>query len=268
MTHRLLYKHSLTLAVFLPLLWGCAHFKYQGDVSSTNFVVAESFTYTLKAGTIKAIRLEAINGTVWFNGRSRTDSIRIEGEKRVGSESTQDAIDYLSRLQAALYEQPDYLLVRTEQPGDNRGRLLEVDYVITFPDSLNLDLSAVNGHVTIDSLQANLAITHINGTITLRSIKGSVAVSVVNGSIIGDICIPRQGVISHSVVNGNIDLTIPDTTSAQLAAAITNGQIAWIGLSPVEMEETATRLTATLGTGSGQINLQTVNGTIQITGRR
>lgn len=268
MTHRSPYKYSFGLTLFLLLAWSCDNFKYRGDVNNTNYVAAESFLFAVKADTQQAIRLEAVNGTVLLKGRSHADSIRVEGEKRVGSESTQDAADYLTRLQVALYEQPDYLLVRTEQPGDNRGRLLEVDYVITFPDSLNLDLSTVNGNITLDSLRANLAITHVNGTITLQRVEGNVAVSVVNGSVIGDISIPAEGLISHSVVNGNIDLTIPDTTSAQLAAVITNGPISWTGLNPVDMEQTATRFTATLGNGNGKISLQTVNGTIQITGRK
>lgn len=69
-----------------------------------------------------------------------------------------------------------------------------------------------------------------------------------------------------ATVNGNISLSIPDDTSAELLAQVTNGNISTSGLVLQNQVVTGTSLRGTLGAGDGQITLGTVNGNITATG--
>ena len=66
-----------------------------GDVANTNFVAKESFSFRVHVDDQARFRLEAINSNVVITGVSDSDSVIITGEKRVGSESTDDAEEHL-----------------------------------------------------------------------------------------------------------------------------------------------------------------------------
>ena len=267
--NRVLHGRGLILLMFLTFTTlGCDSFKHRSDVSNTNYVASEAFLFEVPVADQRAIRLEGINGSVLLRGRKITDAVRIEGEKRVGSESQEDANNYLSRLNVEVYDQQEYVLIRTDQPEENRGRLLEVNYIITFPDTLSIDITAVNGDMELDTLHSDLVISHVNGNITLAFVDGNASVSLVNGTINSYMVLPGGGILSNAVVNGNIVLHLPDSTSANLSASLTNGQIYWSGLTINDAIQTSTQLTGTLGDGDGQIRLQSVNGTINITGHK
>jgi DUF4097 and DUF4098 domain-containing protein YvlB len=67
-------------------------------------------------------------------------------------------------------------------------------------------------------------------------------------------------------VNGNVSLTIPDSTSARVEAKTTNGAVSVSGLSIRDMSSSRTAVTGTLGGGSGVIRLTTVNGNVSLAG--
>jgi len=210
--------------------------------------------------------LEAINGNVAITGISESDSVIITGERRVGSESMEDAEEYLKKLEVRVQDLGNEVFVKTIQPEKSYGRNYVVNYTITLPKDLEILVSNVNGIVTIESINNDVTVTNVNGQVTLDEIFGSASVSLVNGQIEGEVTLPFDGVIGMSVVNGNIDLKIPVSTSAEFSAKVTNGNIGVSNLVLQNQVSSPTSLGGRLGDGEGMISLTTVNGNISVLG--
>ena len=69
-----------------------------------------------------------------------------------------------------------------------------------------------------------------------------------------------------SAENGNIDLSIPTSTSTKFEASVTVGSIKTSNLEFDDAVKTAQSLTGTLGIGEGVIDLYSNNGHIGVVG--
>jgi DUF4097 and DUF4098 domain-containing protein YvlB len=69
-----------------------------------------------------------------------------------------------------------------------------------------------------------------------------------------------------STGNGDIDLAIPATTSAELFLQVGNGTISRENLDLVNVQSASNTLQGVLNGGAGLIDLETVNGNISIAG--
>jgi DUF4097 and DUF4098 domain-containing protein YvlB len=237
-----------------------------GEVRNTDFVASESFSFGVQVTDHTQLRLEGINGNVTITALSGPDSVIVTGEKRVGSESMQDAQNHLQHLQVGVSDAQSEVFVKTTQPDRTHGRSYVVDYVITLPQNLVVVVSNVNGTVTIDSLNSSLSVQNVNGQVILNEIFGSATVSLVNGQIQAEVTLPEGGTIALSTVNGGIGLAIPQNTSAEFSATVVNGVISLSDLILQNLVSTPNSLTGRLGAGQGTIGLSTVNGTISVSG--
>lgn len=236
------------------------------DVSSTDFVAADSFSYEIEIGVHTSLNLEGVNGDVTITGLSETGSVLIWGEKRVGSESTQDAEEHLKKLDVSVTDMQSSVTVKTVQRDQTHGRSYVVDYNISLPKDLRVLVTNVNGGVAIDSINSSLYVVNVNGQITLNQIFCSTQVNSVNGQIQAKMTLPTNGVIVMYTMNGGINLNIPQSTSAEFSASAANATISISDLILINLVSTPTSLTGTLGDGQGVISLSTTNGNISVYG--
>jgi hypothetical protein len=199
------------------------------------------------AGHIR-IRLEAVNGNIEIEGHDDVDTVTVVGQKLVGSDSVQDAKRQLNELEILVTENNDEIIVQTLQPRDKQGRQYIIEYFISIPS----DFEAV---VILD-----------NGDVDVQDVHNSIMVSAVNGSINSSTILFSDHEIRLFTENGNVDLSIPTSTSAIFAAYVDNGSIATSNLEFDTSEQTWNSLTGTLGDGEGIIELDTVNGNIRVVG--
>jgi DUF4097 and DUF4098 domain-containing protein YvlB len=237
-----------------------------GNVGNTDFVAKASFSYGVEVTDHTRLRLEGINGNVDITALTEADSVIITGERRVGSESMQDAEAHLQELEVSVREVAGEVYVKTNQPDQTHGRSYVVDYNITLPKELEVVVINVNGAVDIDSVNGFVSVVNVNGQVDLDEIFGNVSVSLVNGQISAEVTPPLGGIISMATVNGGINLDIPQYTSAQFSVTVVNGTISISNLVLTGIVSTPTSLTGTLGTGEGTIALSTVNGSISVRG--
>jgi DUF4097 and DUF4098 domain-containing protein YvlB len=125
----------------------------------------------------------------------------------------------------------------------------------------------VNGTVAVEKISGSLQVESTNGNVDCREILGDCEVALVNGQIECDVVLPIEGSCGLTTVNGNIILAIPDTTSSQLEAKLTNGSVSISGLQIKNMVSSRTSVSGTLGNGGGSIQLTTVNGNIEVQGK-
>jgi hypothetical protein len=236
------------------------------DVSNRDFVARESFYFAVDAEDHGRLRLQGINGNVAITALSGADSVIITGERRVGSESMQDAEDHLTELQVEVSDLFSEVQIKTIQPDETHGRSYVVDYDITLPQNMDVVVSNVNGIVMVEFVNGSVSVQNVNGQVVLNDIFGSVSVSLVNGLIEAEVTLPTAGTIGMSTVNGGIALDIPQSTSADFSAGVVNGTIVISGLVLTDLVSTPYSLTGTLGDGKGTIGLSTVNGSIIVSG--
>jgi hypothetical protein len=260
----------VALTVTAVLLAGCDDSSGPsggGQVGNQNFLAEVSLNIDLDATGRTTFRVEGINGNITVVGVVGTETFMIRGERQVWSESVADAQDYLDRLQVAVTEVGNEILIRTVQPSNTGGRNLVVNYELSVPARLIARLSNINGNVTVQLMDDDVTVNNTNGNVTLDDILGDQDVLLVNGNIESQISVlALGGVIDLTTVNGNVVLDIPQNTSAQFSANLVNGVITVNGLTLLNPVQTQTSVSGTLGGGNGRIDLRTTNGNIQATG--
>jgi DUF4097 and DUF4098 domain-containing protein YvlB len=239
-------------------------FDFQAD--KPKFFVEEIFSSELPLLDQVRMHIEAVRGNIVIEGRDDTDSITITARKEVGSTSLEDAEESLKGLEIMVTDQIDEVTIQTLQPENRQAREYIVDYHIILPSTLETEVTVVSGDVDVLNVQKSLLINAVNGTVFLSNISASVEVNLTSGNIDSTLVIPLDGDIRIYVDNGNIDLSIPTTTSAEFAADVTNGSIVTYNLEFEAAVQTDQSLTGTLGNGEGVIDISSTNGNISVIG--
>ena len=262
------YINKLLLFCLIIVAGSCTEnvVEVNGNVSNTNYIASEPFSNNISVVNHIKLRLEGINGTIKILGSSDSGSVKINGTKKVSSESTRDAEDHLPDLNVTILDLGDEIFVKTTQPDESYGRLYVVDYSITVPDNFEIYVNNINGSIEVDSLENNITIIDVNGSVILDNINGSTNVALVNGQIKIEQSLPLNGTIKLTTVNGTIELDIPQSTSAHFYASVVNGNINLSNLILRNNINNTNSVSGTLGSGEGSISLQTTNGSIYVTG--
>ena len=231
------------------------------------YIVDGDFSENVPVAGHSRIRLDAVNGEIVITGQPGATSVTVTAELQVGSNmSRPDAETGLNLLDVLVADGSDEIFVQTSQPNTMDGRKYVVNYTITVPSHLAVDVTQVNGHVTVSSIESSLFVEVTNGNVYLSEIFGVATVSVDHGSIDGTVTLPSGGEIMFSTGIGDIDLRVPKSTSAELSALVGFGAITWNNLDLLNAVHMAKSLTGTLGDGTGLIDLDTRNGNIDVTG--
>ncbi|MCI0698599.1 DUF4097 family beta strand repeat-containing protein [candidate division KSB1 bacterium] len=256
--------------------------------ASGNFRVVEAFSFTAEIVSQGRVEVWGINGPIDVVGVPSASKAEIWGERRVTSKSTEDARDFLRQVQVRFDagSMTNAIFVKTEQPAETHGRKVEVIYHLRVPNHLDAMVNNANGNVRIDSLAGHVSVELANGNIQLREFFGNMAVrltngnvtltnftgsmftfiSLVNGNIDAGLTLPHQAECELRTVNGTIGLRIPQNTSAQFSAEVTNGTINTTGLVIFDSSTTPKSVRGRLANGEGKITLKTTNGSIGVTG--
>lgn len=264
-----LYRISIVSFVLLAAS-GCSDDNNPFDninsnVANTNFSVVETFSQNVAVNNQSTFTLNAVSGTVNVT-TTEGALVKIWGERRVESYSTEDAETWLNSLKVQVEDRGNEVYVQTIQPEKTGGRNLLVNYNIEIPANWAVEINNVNGDVKADSLTGGFDVNLVNGRILLTDLFCGVNVSLTNGNIESRIALPQQENIVMSLINGSIDLQIPQTTSADLVASVVNGSVFANNLNFQSLSSSARRISGTIGSGLGTITLSTVNGTISILG--
>jgi len=229
-------------------------------------IAVESFDYRFELDSVAALEIDGINGNMEIIGTDG-DSIHIWGDRLVRSDTQADADAHLDQLQVNVRKGDSALLVETEQPEESQGRSYEVDYHVRLPRSLAVAAHLVNGDIGVDEIINEVEMKLVNGDIDCQNIEGSCSGSVVNGEINCEMIVSDQEQCSLSTVNGDVTLEIYKTSSAELRAQVTNGSISVEGLQVTNQQISKTTFYGVIGDGLGMIQLQTVNGDIEVKGK-
>ncbi|MFC2160236.1 DUF4097 domain-containing protein [Acidobacteriota bacterium] len=102
-----------------------------------------------------------------------------------------------------------------------------VDLVIQVPFSTSLDISSLmGGEIEVDNVKGEIEASNMTGAIKLLSISGTVLANSMNGGIeVTFSQVDPDKPMSFSTMNGDIDVTLPASTKANLKMKTDFGEI-------------------------------------------
>jgi hypothetical protein len=135
-----------------------------------------------------------------------------------------------------------------------------------------LIVNDVNGLVQANNLNVTSAsLSSGNGDIDFTCsscASGGFSAQTVNGNVIGSFLSPITiGNYAMATQNGNVYMAVPSSSSFKLTASLVNGNLLPQNITLTnETKISTTQITATVGAGTANVSLTTVNGQIAIKG--
>jgi len=178
------------------------------------------FSDPSKPGWVKA---HTINGGITVKGYEGKDVV-IEARLRPGhDEGRSDRYPGMRRLPnrttgLSVEEEGNVVVVKTE------SWRAPADLVIQVPFNTSLELGCVNdGDIVVDQARGEVEAQNVNGSITLTKIGGSALANTTNGEVVVSFARLEPGkAMSFVTLNGNVDVTLPRGTKANVTLRIDN----------------------------------------------
>jgi len=226
-------------------------------------------TYTLNA--TGRVEIHNTNGKIVVepSGGATVDVRAVKKARASSPEAAKAALERITFTEdvAADHVRIDTKTARTE--GMFSGGSPEVEYHVKVPAGAEVKLETVNGGVEITGLQGRVVAETTNGGITARNIAGSeLQASTTNGGLDIDLAKMPEGGVKLECTNGGIDVKLPRDAKATISASISNGGIDTNGLQiETSGDNNRRRLEGRLNGGGPRLDIQGVNGGVDIVGR-
>jgi len=147
-------------------------------------------------------------------GRDKEDGSKVDesGMKRIAS---------AGGFEVTAKEADNTVTVNTGNP--NKA----VDLDLKIPQDVKLKIGTVNdGEISVENVRGELEVSNVNEKITLSNVSGSVVANTVNGDIVVTFNkVDPNAPMSFTTLNGDIRVTLPADTKANLKLKSDNGEI-------------------------------------------
>ncbi len=100
------------------------------------------------------------------------------------------------------------------------------DLQIEVPLKANLELTTMNGRITVDDVEGELELSSMNDSIQLNNVAGSVVAHSMNGRVLAVLTrVAPQAAMAFTSMNGTVDVTLPASTKADLKLRSDQGDV-------------------------------------------
>ena len=167
---------------------------------------------TVKGADIKDVLVEAHSRGDREGRRGRRSSDRADGMQR---------LELPGNAGLDVTEEDNVVTIKTSSM--NRP----ADVVVTVPRRSSLALKAMNdGDIYVENVDGEIDANNLNGKVTLRNVGGSVLAHSLNGAVSATLDrIDAGKPMSFSTMNGDIDVTLPESLKANVRMKTDNGEI-------------------------------------------
>lgn len=232
----------------------------------------DQFRWSVALASGKTLEIIGVNGDIDARGGANREALVTavkRGRKSDPEEVTIEVVEHPDGVTiCAVYPsrrgRPNKCLPGGKGRSDTHNNDVEVDFTVVVPPGVEFVGRTVNGGVDALALSGLAEAYTVNGSITLET-TGFGSASTVNGSIHarlgrGD----WDGDMSFETVNGQIEVTLPASVSADVRANTVNGDITTDFPLTVRGRWGPRRLQGTIGDGGRLLQLSTVNGDMEI----
>lgn len=157
-------------------------------------------------GAGAALKLDTYRGSIIIED---SDDAQIRAEVRIALATEDPAVAdrIMKNLELELTSDGDTVTVRARNPTESRARFtwtdqkLDLSFHIRVPRSCHLDLTTIDGDITVGAITGRVVARARAGTISCRQIDGSVQAALDLGEIVVSRC---TGAVDLGVTRGNI----------------------------------------------------------------
>jgi hypothetical protein len=185
----------MTLTTALGLLVALG--QVQGEGTDTTFAV--------RAGT--RLEVHNLNGDIVVRTWDR-NSVRVQAEHSSRGRVNIGYGGVVLKISAA----------------SRRGAPLDVDYILTVPAAMDLDLGGNNGDISVDGSTGRIQVETVQGDVTVRGGRSLVTLHSVSGDVrVGEV----RGRLEASSTNGEVTV---DDVEGEVYTEATNGDVTLGGI--------------------------------------
>ncbi|MDP8228053.1 MAG: DUF4097 family beta strand repeat-containing protein [Candidatus Electryoneaceae bacterium] len=247
--------------------------------------VQNDFHQEISAENIQNFGIETVNGSIFISGYDG-NTITVDAQLMIRGPK-EDVCQGLLERTEVIIEDDNGTLSITVKTKKRKKYTLTATFNIQVPNEMNIHTESANGSITLDHISGTIEIetvngsingnylggdidaSTINGSINLSDLSGNVDAGTINGGIVCQFLTPTPSHLDLGTINGNIRLELQDSPDVELEAQTINGRINISGvpeaLSTSDSRHRRRSFEATLGDGSGSYELNTINGSINIT---
>jgi DUF4097 and DUF4098 domain-containing protein YvlB len=204
----------------------------------------ERFSRKVKIGRDGRFSLANVSGDIVVTGGGG-DEVSIEAVKRTRGDKSE-----LGRVQITVDDRAGRVDVRTEHEQNRtdrnrQGDHVSVDYTVTLPASVSVDVHSVSGSVKVTGVHGSLRAEAVSGEVTISDAPRLEAAKTVSGdvSLTG---VTADGDLSAGSVSGNVrakglkargldlgsvsgDINVSDVTCERLGVKTVSGGVEYAG---------------------------------------
>lgn len=141
-----------------------------------------------------------------------------------------------------------------------------INYVLTVPPGIKLTVNNANGRVSVDEFSDELEVSLTNGSVKAANVTGKSQFDITNGNFDGSLDSTKG--FKVDVVNGNVNLKLGTSFKGEITANVVNGRVKHEGLTFSAVDEDKKSLKGYIGNRDWDVNLEVVNGRINLEGRQ
>jgi hypothetical protein len=213
-------KMKIAGLVILSLMIGTKSFGQSGSTEQLTVPLSSpGKAYTLKVhlvtGSIKVVGYDGKDVIINVTPRGR------EEEKSRASENGMKRISASGGYEVTAKEADNNITVNTGIP--NKA----IDLELKVPQDGKIKIGTVNdGDIVVENVKGELEVNNVNDAITMTNISGSVVANTVNGDVtVTFINVDPKAPMAFSTLNGDVKVTLPADTKANLKLKSDNGDV-------------------------------------------
>jgi hypothetical protein len=255
---------------------------------------AETWTWDGRVESGKWFRLSSVNGPVTVEPSS-DNMVHVRAEKDVGSRGRTSDVAFQVIQDGgdvrvcALWRNDvcddDGLHNRRDRDDDDdrSRRDVKVRFTVKIPSGVRVSAGTVNGEMRVRDVSSDVRASTVNGRVEVRNVGGEVRASTVNGGVdvttrngpvdastvngtvdVRMTALTREGDMKFSTVNGDVIVETPASLDARVRLGTLHGSIS--SDYPVQLSGRfgPRRAEGTIGRGGREIEMETVNGSVEL----
>jgi hypothetical protein len=257
---------------------------------------SETWTWDGRVESGRWFKLSSVNGPVTVEPSS-DNRVHVRAEKDVGRGRVTDVAFQVIQSGGdvricALWRNDtcdeDGLHSRNRDDDDDdddrrNRRDVKVRFIVRVPAGVRLGAGTVNGEMRVRDLSSDVRASTVNGRVEVRNVGGEVRATTVNGSVdvstrngpvvattvngsvdVRMSALSRDGDMKFTTVNGNVTVETPEPLNARVRMGTLHGSITSDYPVQISGRFGPRRAEGTIGRGGREIEMETVNGSIEL----
>ena len=248
--------------LFVIILYGCNNSSEPETLFESTERYSNNFDFS---PSINQIAVTNPIGFIFLYGSTDTTKVRYVIDRTVKAKTKSLAEIELKKINLEHLISDDTLFCNIIYPSD-LNNLYEGNLSLDVPYKKNIKIKNPNQGIYAAYLSANLEVETKNWKSTIEQHNGSLEVNSVGGNITATLDIQKDGFCKCYTDSGDIYIRIPANTSANVNIKTITGSITYTNLNLSIDTSSNQALKGVLGSGEGNIFLESKKGKIVLEG--